>query len=132
MKLRHLILLVCWLCNHNAVADDQTPIRHLVIIWLKAEQPDARSRYIEASSSLNQLPGVIRYQFGQRSNISRSRPNSAVDDSFDLIIDAEFESRPALEAFLKNPQYLQIAQGQLKDLVDHYKVYDFELQAEPE
>ncbi len=101
-------------------------LHHLVIIWLK--QPgDAtvRQQYIDASKPLANLPGVLSYQVGVPATIKRSHANASLDESYDVAIASVFESPQAYEAFLKNPQYAQIAQGVLRPLVEKYQVYDF-------
>ena len=111
--------------SQSVLADTNTFVHHLVVVWLKADQPNASAIYREASQSFADLPGVIAYKIASRANIERSRPNPAVDDSFDLIVDSQFESVAALQAFLKHPDYVRISQDQLRPLVDHYRVYDF-------
>ena len=110
--------------SQSATADSAT-IRHLVVVWLKTDQPNAVESYREASQLLVDLPGVIEYKVASRAHISRSRPNPSVDDSFDIIVDSRFDSTADLEAFLKHPEYVRVAQEQLRPLVDHYRVYDF-------
>ncbi len=101
-------------------------LHHLVIIWLKQPGDAAvRQRYIEASKPLAQLPGVLSYEVGVPATIKRSHANAAVNESYDVAIASVFESPQAYEAFLKNPQYAQIAQGVLRPLVEKYQVYDF-------
>lgn len=101
-------------------------IHHLVIIWLKQAGDDkVRQQYIEESKGLSRLPGVIAYDIGAPAVISRGRANPALDESYDLAISSSYESRQAYEEFLKNPEYLRVAQQVLKPLVDRYQVYDF-------
>lgn len=122
----HILNIALFLfLSHPVQADTNAAVHHLVVVWLKADQPNASAIYREASLSFADLPGVIAYKIAARANIERSRPNPAVDDSFDLIVDSQFESVAALEAFLKHPHYVRIAQDQLRPLVDHYRVYDF-------
>lgn len=112
--------------NTQSESQSAGTLHHLVIIWLK--QPgDAtvRQRYIEASKPLAQLPGVLSYEVGVPATIKRSHANAAVNESYDVAIASVFESPQAYEAFLKNPQYAQIAQGVLRPLVEKYQVYDF-------
>ncbi len=109
-----------------SVSQSAGTLHHMVIIWLK--QPgDAtvRQQYIDASKPLANLPGVLSYQVGVPATIKRSHANASVDESYDVAIASVFESPQAYEAFLKNPQYAQIAQGVLRPLVEKYQVYDF-------
>lgn len=101
-------------------------LHHVVIIWLK--QPGdttVRQQYIAASKPLAELPGVLSYEVGIPATVKRSHANAAVDESYDVAVASVFESRQAYEAFLKNPQYAQIAQSVLRPLVGKYRVYDF-------
>lgn len=112
--------------NTQSESQSAGTLHHMVIIWLK--QPgDAtvRQQYIDASRPLTNLPGVLSYQVGVPATIKRSHANASVDESYDVAIASAFESPQAYEAFLKNPQYAQIAQGVLRPLVEKYQVYDF-------
>jgi hypothetical protein len=112
--------------NTKSQSQSTGTLHHLVIIWLK--QPgDAtvRQQYIDASKPLANLPGVLSYELGIPATIKRSHANASVNESYDVAIASVFESPQAYEAFLKNPQYAQIAQGVLRPLVEKYQVYDF-------
>ena len=123
-KLQIINMLLCLLCSQSVMADTK-PIHHLVVVWLKTDQANAAQIYREASQLLTDLPGVLEYKIASRANIVRPRANPSVDESYDLIVDSQFESASALEAFLQHPDYVRIAQEQLRSLVDHYRVYDF-------
>ncbi|WP_445370321.1 Dabb family protein [Methylomonas sp. HW2-6] len=111
-------------------APDTARLHHLAIVWLKQPGNDQlRRQYIEASRPLAGLPGVVAYEAGTPVAVQRSRPNAALDESYDVAIYGVFESRQAYEQFLKNPEYLRVAQQVLRPLVDKYKLYEF---AEPD
>ena len=104
----------------------QHKVHHVTIVWLKQHGDEqVRRQYIEESKRLAGLPGVIAYDIGAPAVIKRERPSSALDDSYDLAISSTYESQKAFEDFLKNPEYLRLAQEVLRPLVDKYKVYDF-------
>ena len=124
-KTQTLKLALYLLLSQSVCAEETAVIHHQVVVWLKADLTNASQTYREASQSFADLPGVLEYKIATRANITRTRPNPSVDDSFDLIVDSQFESAAALEAFLKHPEYVRIAQEQLRPLVDHYRVYDF-------
>lgn len=124
VKTKLLFLAFLLIINQPVLAETQI-IRHIVVVWLKTDQANAAQIYREASQLIADLPGVLEYTVASRAPIVRTRPNPAVDDSFDLVVDSAFESTSALEAFLKHPDYVRIAQEQLRPLVDHYRVYDF-------
>ncbi len=99
---------------------------HVTVIWLKQHgDPAARQKYIEASKRLSKLPGVLSYNIGTMTTIKRDKPSHAVDDSYDIAISSTFESREALENYLKNPEHHKIVYDILKPLVEKYRVYDF-------
>jgi mitochondrial fission protein ELM1 len=99
---------------------------HVTVIWLKQHgDAEARRKYIEGSKRLSKLPGVLSYNIGTITTIIRDKPNHAVDDSYDVAISCTFESKQALENFLKNPEHHKVVHEVLKPLVEKYKVYDF-------
>lgn len=116
-------------CAVNPPFEAEAPahrLHHLVVIWLK--QPgDAtlRQRYIDASQPLAHLPGVLAYDVGRPAAIERSHTSKALDESYDVAVSAVYESPEAFAAFLKNPEYRQVAMQVLRPMVDRYKVYDF-------
>ncbi|MFZ2171344.1 MAG: Dabb family protein [Methylococcaceae bacterium] len=57
--------------------------------------------------------------------MNRDKPKHAVDDSYDIGISSTFESKQALENYLKTPEHHKIVHEVLKPLVEKYKVYDF-------
>lgn len=105
-------------------------LHHVAVVWLKQSgNEQLRQQYIAASRPLARLPGVVAYDAGTPAAVSRSRPNAALDDSYDVAVSAVFESRQAYEQFLKDPEYLRLAQQVLRPLVEKYKLYEF---TEPE
>ena len=99
---------------------------HVTVIWLKQHgDAEARRKYIEGSKRLSKLPGVLSYNIGTITTIIRDKPNHDFDDSYDVAISSTFESKQALENFLKNPEHHKVVHEVLKPLVEKYKVYDF-------
>lgn len=99
---------------------------HVTVIWLKQHgDAEARRQYIEASKRLSRLPGVLSYNIGTVTTIKRDKPSHSVDDSYDVAIASTFESRQALENYLKNPEHHKVVHEVLKPLVEKYTVYDF-------
>ncbi|CAD6876748.1 Dabb family protein [Methylomonas fluvii] len=116
-------------CAYTAKPDPQAQnrkVHHVVIVWLKrAGDEQLRQHYIQQSEGLAKLPGVLAYTVGTPAAIKRGRANTALDDSYDVAVSSIYESQQAYEAFLQNPEYLRLAQQELRPLVDKYKVYDF-------
>lgn len=105
---------------------DLHKVHHVVVVWLKqAGDDNVRRQYIQESKRMAQLPGVLSYDIGSPASIKRGHVNAALDESYDLAISSTYESQQAFEAFLKNPEYIRVAQQVLRPLVDKYKVYDF-------
>jgi quinol monooxygenase YgiN len=135
MKRLYAVALACLLasggtgCAYNAKPDQHAQnrkVHHLVIVWLKqAGDEKLRQQYIQDSAGLAKLPGVLAYAVGTPAAINRGRSNAALDESYDVAVSSVYESQQAYEAFLKNPEYLRVAQQLLRPLVDKYKVYDF-------
>lgn len=101
-------------------------VHHVVVVWLKqAGDANLRQQYIQESKALANLPGVLTYDVGVPAEITRGRANAALDESYDVAVSSVYESQQAYEAFLKNPDYLRVAQQVLRPWVEKYKVYDF-------
>jgi len=122
-----IILSLATVCHaEESVNKSSGKAYHVTVIWLKQHgDVEARRKYIEASNRLSKLPGVLSYNIGTVTTINRDKPNHAVDDSYDIAISSTFESKQALENFLKNPEHHKIVHEVLKTMVEKYKVYDF-------
>jgi hypothetical protein len=122
-----MVLSLATVCHaEESVNKSSGKAYHVTVIWLKQHgDVEARRKYIEASNRLSKLPGVLSYNIGTVTTINRDKPNHAVDDSYDIAISSTFESKQALENFLKNPEHHKIVHEVLKPLVEKYKVYDF-------
>ena len=124
-----LAILFNLLVNSPARAETdpaERKVHHVAIVWLKQHgDPQIRQQYIEASKPLAALPGVLSYDIGVPAEIKRQRPNSAVDESYDLAVSGSFQNQQAMEDFLKSAEYLHVAQQVLRPLVEKYIVYDF-------
>ena len=126
-----LLMIVLWF--FSGLSQAETPVEnpshsvhHVVIVWLKQHGDEAiKQQYITASKPLVDIPGVLSYTIGIPAAIKRARPNPAVDESYDLAISSRFVSEQAYEEFLKNPEYLKLAQEVLRPLVEKYSIYDF-------
>lgn len=101
-------------------------LHHVVIVWLKESGDQrVRQRYIDASRQLSHLPGVLSYEAGAPAVMPQRRASKALDGSYDVAVASVFESQQAFAEFLKNPEYVHIAQELLRPLVEKYQVYDF-------
>ena len=135
MKLKSLLplLLLPAALSISGTGQAQTKIKpvqskahHMVVIWLKRHgDENARKKYIEGSKRLAKLPGVLDYHVGTPLAVKREQGGHAVDDSYDVAVSSTFESKQALENYLKHPEHHRVIKEVLKPLVDQYKVYDF-------
>jgi hypothetical protein len=128
---RLLFLLAALSISNASLAQRPTNVvggkaYHVVIVWLKQHGDEkARRQYIEGSKRLAKLPGVLSYNIGTAADVNREKPSRAVDDSYDIAVSSTFESKQALENYLKHPEHHKVVYEVLKPLVEKYKVYDF-------
>ncbi len=98
------------------------PVTHVVLVWLKDPGNAAmRSKFVAASKSLNDLPGIINRQVG----IVMPSDRIIVDDTFDVGVAVTLKDKKALQAYMQNPKHKKIVQEQLKPLVNRIVAYDF-------
>ncbi|WP_051906447.1 Dabb family protein [Methylomarinum vadi] len=127
MKKRSLSLLV-WLAamllfpTHNAVAESDGKISHVVLVWLKESgNQQIRHEFVQASQQLNGLPGVVNRHVG----VVVPSDRVIVDDTFDVAITVTLENKKALQAYIQHPKHKKILEQQLKPLVNRVVAYDF-------
>jgi hypothetical protein len=114
-----LLALIAGACA--APSSPPPGVLHVVICWLNdPADPEARRRVIEASRAFERIPGVRRVSAGEP--LPSARP--LVDDSFDVGILMEFESRQALAAYLRHPEHVRATREVLRPLTARIVVYD--------
>ena len=118
------LLATTLLLSANFVnAKDDSKISHVVMVWLKEPgNAEMRKQFIEASSTLNTLPGVINRHVG----IVVQSDKKVVDDTFDVAVTVTLKDEKALQAYLDNPKHKQILEQKLKPIVNRVVVYDFQ------
>jgi len=98
------------------------PISHIILVWLKEPgNAEMRQQFVEASKSLNDLPGIINRHVG----ISVKSNRKIVDDSFDVAVTVTLKDEAALKAYMNHPKHKQIVHDKLKPLVGKIIAYDF-------
>lgn len=98
-------------------------ICHVVICWLKNPgDAQAKTRLIEASQSLRQIPGVVDLRCGTM--LPSSRP--VVDSSYDVAVVIEFDNVESLKAYQTHPVHLKLTHQVLIPATDRLTIYDFE------
>ena len=117
-------LLLSSSCTINLTTNPETPLAHVVLVWLKNPGNAAdRAQLVAASKQLEAIDGVLRVKTGQ--SIPSDRP--VVDDSFDIGLYVELESPEALRAYATDPLHLSILKNEIAPVTERYIVYDFEI-----
>jgi len=80
-------------------------IRHIVMWNVRGESAEQRARNIEVLKSAflslrGRIPGMLKLEIG----VDTSR----VDYACDVILDSEFESQKALDAYATHPEHLRV------------------------
>ena len=102
---------------------DDTTVNHVVLLWLKDPgNVQQQQQIIEATRSLEEIPGVIKIRVGKK--ITSPRP--IVDDSFSVGIHMLFADRIAMENYLKHPEHTRTVTQSIMPFVDKIVIYDFE------
>ncbi len=104
-------------------AENDNKVSHVVLVWLKEPGNIAmRKQFIEASSALNNLPGVLNRHVGMVIQSDKQ----IIDDTFDIAVTVTLKDKQALQAYMNNPTHKQIIEKKLKPLVNRIVVYDFQ------
>ncbi len=116
-----LAILSClFLISPVHASDKDEVITHVIVIWLnKSGNEEARNKFITASKTLNDLPGIIHRNVSvvQKSN------RSIVDDTFDVLITVTFKNKTALQAYLDHPKH-KAAVKLFKSMVNRIVIYN--------
>lgn len=98
-------------------------VNHTILIWLKdAGNPEQRRQIIEATRTLQQIPGVIAVRAGSVMPSDRN----VVDDSFDVGVHMLFADRQSMERYTSNPEHVRIVNQVVMPLTQRLVIYDFE------
>ena len=115
-------LLITALLASQGCRQEESPIVHIVVIWLTEPGNAAHRRVImEETRKLAAIPGVSSLSVGTA--IESDRP--IVNDSFDVAITMTFPSVAAMNRYLKHPDHVSLVKTKLMPLVDKIRVYDF-------
>ena len=123
-KLALLLALACLLTACSAVknCEDQEKINHVVLIWLKdSGNAQHRQQVIEASRSLEKIPGVIHVSTGEAISSDRK----IVDDSFDVGVHMLFTDEAAMNSYTAHPDHQAIVKNEVAPLAEKIVVFDF-------
>lgn len=116
-----LLLTGCSQMPTTAAIDGR--INHIVLIWLKdTGNPEQRHQIIEATRTLEQLPGIISVRVGKVIPSERK----IVDDSFDIGVHMLFADRQSMERYSTHPEHQRILNQIVMPLTERLLIYDFE------
>ena len=121
--LQCLLASTLFLSTNLVHANDNSEVSHVVMVWLNDPgNAEMRKQFINASSVLNTLPGVIHRHVG----VVMQSDKKNVDDSFDVAVTVTLQDKNALQAYLDNPKHKQVLEKKLKPLVKRVVVYNFQ------
>lgn len=103
-------------------AEDNKPISHIVVVWLKRPGNEAdKKTFIQASQQLSDIPGIVNRHVG----VVLPSDRKIVDDSFDVAVSVTLENQQALQNYLNHPKHKKVLHDQIKPLIDRIVAYDF-------
>ena len=99
-----------------------TPINHVVLLWLKPDtNKNQINKIIKQSEILKSIPGVFNLKIGNPIKSNRA----IVDDSFQVALSMSFKSQKELDNYLIHPTHQNFVKKKLKPLSKKIVVYDF-------
>lgn len=105
------------------VAKDDKPFTHVVLVWLKEPgNTEMRKQFVEASSSLNNLPGILYRHVG----VAVASDRVIVDDTFDVATTVTVKDKKAFKDYMEHPKHKKVVEEKLKPLVNRIVAYDFQ------
>jgi Stress responsive A/B Barrel Domain len=124
LKRSYLILAVlfCTSCQSMNLGHSPPRIYHIIICWLKEPGNDQdRNRLIEASKSLEKIPGVLDVRVGRVLPDTRT----TTDSTFDVALVMTFQDEQSLRAYPKSPVHTKMLNEVIQPVVQRYVAYDF-------
>ncbi len=111
-------------CSHTPTSlQADTGVNHVILLWLKDPgNPKQQQQIIEATRSLQQIPGVIKIRVGAVLPSKRQ----IVDDSFNIGIHMLFANNAAMEKYVSHPEHTKTVSAAIMPFVDKIVIYDFE------
>ena len=95
---------------------------HVVIFWTNPSDANATDQVIaNAKKYLPSIPGIVSFHVGRMSQSHRS----VVDQSYQVGLNIQFETKQAEDAYNNHPQHLKFVERR-KGLCTKVLVYDFE------
>lgn len=111
-------------CSHTPPAQQvNTGVNHIILLWLKdPSNLKQQQQIIDATRSLEQIPGVINIRVG--TVMSSKRP--IVDDSFNIGIHMLFADKSAMQQYVNHPEHTKTVSSAIMPFVEKILIYDFE------
>lgn len=101
---------------------DKTRLNHVILVWFNEEVTPAQIAQIETKTGELSAIGELKFVTTGRA-VQSDRP--IVDDSFDLGVIMQFDSKEAMERYLEDPRHKAFVAEYLKGKVKKLVVYDF-------
>lgn len=126
MKMSYISVLILTIilsaCASNSnIKPIENSVIHVVLIWLQdAGNQEHMQKVAKITEQLKTIPEVKELRVG--SSIPSNR--KIVDDSFDLGIYMEFESKEDMEIYLQHPKHQEVTRKIIKPLTRKIVVYD--------
>jgi len=118
----HLAMICLIGCASAPKLEKPGPVQHVVVCWLKdAGNIEAREYIIQASRTLEQIPGVIEVSVGGVLPSQRV----IVDSSFDVALVVTLTDIDMLTTYITNPTHQKMLNEVVKPLAEKVLVYDF-------
>lgn len=97
-------------------------VTHIVLVWLnKPGNAEMRKKFIEASQTLNNLPGIINRHVGEVLPSDRKME----DDTFDVAVTVTLKNEQAYKDYMAHPKHKKVVAEKLKPLVNRAVAYSF-------
>lgn len=121
MRFRLAIFMSLTLLSGYA-ASAESPISHVVMVWLKPEVTEAQKKNImSAAQQLSAIPGVTSVQAG----LPVPSERSIVDDSFSFGIHIGLSNADAINSYLNHPIHVNYVDAHIKGKANKLLIYDF-------
>lgn len=103
-------------------ASAESPISHVVMVWLKPEVTETQKKHImSAAQQLSTIPGVVSVQAG----LPIPSERRIVDDSFSFGIHIGLSHVGAIDSYLSHPIHVNYVDTHIKGKASKLLIYDF-------
>ncbi len=117
-----LLLTLGLLFMLGGCALEQERLNHVILVWFNDDISAEQIEKVKRESYALKAIGELRYI--QAGNAVESE-RSIVDDSFDLGLIMQFDSKEAMERYINDPRHKAFVDEHIKGKVQRVLVYDF-------